>query len=427
MFLTPRAWSGPAGRRPKFAPCALFALILLFLLPGPLPAAAGSPTKAVDFDAAMTSLRFKPDAVDANADASGKGNGLLDADELAVVAAVLNGQAAGGPDRTAVEAAWRQAQASASADLAKLSRVYPRAHTLAAGYALLGPGAFDAFSRMTAGFGAPLTSDYSLALALGPYFSAEGDADGDGASNRLEHAAFIGEGRAAYVRAALDPAVRPGPRVAAAPPAAQQSARKVVGVVLYPGFELLDVFGPVEMWANVPEMEVVMIAEQAGPVRSAQGVEVIATHGFSNAPKIDILMTPGGVGTYAALENARLLDFLRAQDRTVELMTSVCTGSALLAKAGLLRGRRATSNKAFFQLAVDQDPGVTWMRRARWVEDGKYVTSSGVSAGTDMSLGVVARLYGQDRARQLARSLEYQWNDDPSNDPFALPEAGAPK
>ena len=127
MFLTPRAWSGPAGRRPKFPPCALFALVLLLLLPGPLPAAAESPTKAVDFDAAMTSLRFKPDTVDANADASGKGNGLLDADDLAVVAAVLNGQAAGGPDRTRVEAAWRQAQASATADLAKLSRASPKA------------------------------------------------------------------------------------------------------------------------------------------------------------------------------------------------------------------------------------------------------------------------------------------------------------
>ena len=213
--------------------------------------------------------------------------------------------------------------------------------------------------------------------------------------------------------------------VAPAPSPAQQTARKVVGVVLYPGFELLDVFGPVEMWANVPEMEVVMLAEQAGVVRSAQGVEVIATHGFSNAPEIAILMTPGGVGTLPALENARLLDFLRVQDQTVELMTSVCTGSALLAKAGLLTGRRATSNKAFFQLAVDQDPEVTWVRSARWVEDGTYVTSSGVSAGTDMALGVVARFYGLDRARQLARSLEYQWNEDPSNDPFALPEAGA--
>jgi putative intracellular protease/amidase len=223
--------------------------------------------------------------------------------------------------------------------------------------------------------------------------------------------------------AAGDTLLEPG--VAPAPSPAQQTARKVVGVVLYPGFELLDVFGPVEMWANVPEMEVVMIAEQAGVVRSAQGVEVIATHGFSNAPKIAILMTPGGVGTLPALENARLLDVLREQDRTVELMTSVCTGSALLAKAGLLTGRRATSNKAFFQLAVDQDPEVTWVRSARWVEDGKYVTSSGVSAGTDMALGVVARFYGLERARQLARSLEYQWNEDPSNDPFALPEAGA--
>lgn len=215
------------------------------------------------------------------------------------------------------------------------------------------------------------------------------------------------------------------PQAATPPPAAldapARKAHRTLGVVLYPGFEVLDVFGPVEMWANVPGLEVVMIAEKTGPVRSAQGVEVIATHDFASAPKIDVLMTPGGIGTYKALKNPRLLEFLRAQDQTVELMTSVCTGSAILAKAGLLHGRRATSNKAYFKLAEAQDDGVIWVRKARWVEDGKYVTSSGVSAGTDMALGVVARLYGLDGARRLARTLEYQWSEDPSLDPFALP------
>ena len=206
----------------------------------------------------------------------------------------------------------------------------------------------------------------------------------------------------------------------AAQAAATPPGRKVVGVVLYPGFEVLDVFGPVEMWANVPSLQVLLIAQKAGLVRSAQGASVNADHGFDTAPPLDILMVPGGTGTLAELNNPVLLDYLRQQDRRTELTTSVCTGSALLAKAGLLKGRRATSNKRFFSLATAQDPEVRWVKQARWVEDGKYFTSSGVSAGTDMSLAVVARLHGVDQARRLARALEYQWSEDPNNDPFAI-------
>ena len=196
---------------------------------------------------------------------------------------------------------------------------------------------------------------------------------------------------------------------------------KTVGIILYPGFEVLDVFGPAEMWANVPDLKVIMIAERKGAVRSAQGVTVNADYDFASAPPLDIMMVPGGIGTFTELKNAAFLDFLRAEDRTTALTTSVCTGSALLAKAGLLAGHRATSNKKFFSLAVSQDPKVAWVKHARWVEDGKYVTSSGVSAGTDMALGVIARLYGKDQARLLARTLEYQWSEDPTNDPFAIP------
>ncbi len=198
--------------------------------------------------------------------------------------------------------------------------------------------------------------------------------------------------------------------------------QKVLGVVLYPGFEVLDVFGPVEMWAYVREFKVVMVAERAGPVRSAQGVSVVADYSFAPAPPLDIMMVPGGNGTLTELTNPVFLDYIRAQHQRTELTTSVCTGSALLAKAGILRGHKATSNKAFFSLAVDQDPEVEWIAKARWVEDGKILTSSGVSAGTDMALGMVAKLYGKDRARALARSLEYEWHEDPNDDPFTRPQ-----
>ena len=97
---------------------------------------------------------------------------------------------------------------------------------------------------------------------------------------------------------------------------------------------------------------------------------------------------------------------------------SVCSGSAILAKAGLLDGRRATSNKQFFSLATAQSEKVKWIEKARWVEDGKMATSSGVSAGIDMALAVIARLYGQERAEQIAASTEYEWHQDAAWDPF---------
>jgi transcriptional regulator GlxA family with amidase domain len=97
---------------------------------------------------------------------------------------------------------------------------------------------------------------------------------------------------------------------------------------------------------------------------------------------------------------------------------SVCSGSAILARAGLLDGRRATSNKQFFELARSQSAKVDWVTEARWVEDGPFATSSGVSAGTDMALGLIARLYGRERAQQIADLTEYEWQSDPTRDPF---------
>ena len=196
--------------------------------------------------------------------------------------------------------------------------------------------------------------------------------------------------------------------------------KRLIGIVLYPGFEVLDVFGPTEMWANVPDNKVIMIAQHKGSVLSAQGVSVQADYSFEDAPKLDVVMVPGGIGTFTELKNAAFLSYLVKADKESEFTTSVCTGSALLAKAGLLKGRRATSNKLVFSLVAAQDPGVTWAKSARWVEDGKYVTSSGVSAGTDIALGLLAKIYGMERARKLAGTLEYQWSEDPTDDPFAI-------
>jgi putative intracellular protease/amidase len=162
----------------------------------------------------------------------------------------------------------------------------------------------------------------------------------------------------------------------------------------------------------------VTVAEQAGPVRSTPGPQTVAEHSFDTCPQLDLLLLPGGIGTIPQLANEALLEFLRARSRSAEFSMSVCSGSAILARAGLLDGRRATSNKIFFKLATDQSEKVEWVPGARWVEDGSFVTSSGVSAGTDMALGVISRLYGRQRAEAVALVTEYQWHSDASRDPF---------
>lgn len=195
--------------------------------------------------------------------------------------------------------------------------------------------------------------------------------------------------------------------------------RRRLGAVLYEDFELLDLYGPLEMFGCLSEeIEIVTVAEQKGPVRSTPGPETVAHFDFEGCPQLDLILLPGGIGTLPQLQNAALHDFLRKRAKDAEMTMSVCTGSAILAKAGLLDGRRATSNKLYFQLATSQSDAVDWVEEARWVEDGPFVTSSGVSAGTDMSLAVIARLYGRKRAEQVAIETEYEWQDEPDRDPF---------
>src|SRR5215207_6798225 len=166
-----------------------------------------------------------------------------------------------------------------------------------------------------------------------------------------------------------------------------QSQVRTLGTVLYENFELLDVYGPLEMFGSIgPELRLVTIAQTAGAVTSAQGPQTVAQYSFDNCPPLDLMLLPGGIGTIPELENESLLTFLRQRSASAEISMSVCSGSALLAKAGVLNGRRATSNKQFFSLATSQSDKVQWIEKARWVEDGKFATSSGVSAGIDMAL-----------------------------------------
>lgn len=208
--------------------------------------------------------------------------------------------------------------------------------------------------------------------------------------------------------------------------------KKKVGLVLFSGFEALDVYGPLEVWSYVADFELYMVAQEIGPIMSAQGVATVATHSFATAPDLDVVMVPGGLGSRSQLLNTKMLEFIQRADKNTTYTTSVCTGSALLAKAGVLDGQRATSNKRFFFLSEQQSDKVDWVAEARWVESGKYITSSGVSAGMDMALGLVAKEYGKKKANTLASLIEYEWNDNASQDAFTrytqrlLPEQEGP-
>jgi len=192
-----------------------------------------------------------------------------------------------------------------------------------------------------------------------------------------------------------------------------------LGAILYEGFELLDFYGPLEMFGSVgPELRILTVAQQAGEIASTQGPKTVAQYGFADCPPLDLLLLPGGIGTLAELKNNAMLKFLRQRSATARVTMSVCSGSAILAQAGLLDGRRATSNKQFFKLLTGSHEKVTWVEQARWVEDGDIVTSSGVSAGIDMALAVIARLYGTEQAEKIAALTEYDWHRDPTWDPF---------
>ena len=192
-----------------------------------------------------------------------------------------------------------------------------------------------------------------------------------------------------------------------------------LGAILYGGFELLDLYGPLEMFGNLkPQIEIITVAEKVGPVSSFQGPQTAADFDYQNCPPLDLILLPGGFGTLDELGNQAILSFLKERVPSAKAAMSVCSGSWILAKAGLLDGRRATSNKAYFSMATQQNDQVEWISEARWIEDGPIFTSSGVSAVMDMALAVVASLFGNKHAMDVANAAEYVWNQNADDDPF---------
>jgi transcriptional regulator GlxA family with amidase domain len=193
-----------------------------------------------------------------------------------------------------------------------------------------------------------------------------------------------------------------------------------VSAVLFEGFELLDFFGPLEMFGLLEDAaKITVVAEKIGAVKSSSGPRGMPDATMAGSGRFDLLLVPGGIGTRKEMANPQFLAELKRLAEASQIVATVCTGSFLLARTGLLDGRKATSNKRVFQQVKTYAPKVEWIAKARWVEDGKFFTSSGVSAGMDMALAVIAKMCGRETSLQIACRAEYVWHEDSSWDPFA--------
>ncbi|KAK6498279.1 hypothetical protein TWF506_004518 [Arthrobotrys conoides] len=212
---------------------------------------------------------------------------------------------------------------------------------------------------------------------------------------------------------------------------ANQGRTVHMGIILFPGFEPLDIIGPLEFIFSVSEkfpIKLYMIADQVGAVSAVPpgrahmaGPQFLATHTFQNTPKLNILLKPGGMGDISMVEagNTVIENFIKQRYDELDYLMSVCTGSVSLARAGVLKGKRATTNKRLYNWVTSNGPDANWVPSARWVEDGKVWTSSGVAAGMDMTYAFLKMFYG-DTVNENFNTLEYAPLLDSRTDPFAI-------
>jgi transcriptional regulator GlxA family with amidase domain len=180
------------------------------------------------------------------------------------------------------------------------------------------------------------------------------------------------------------------------------------GILLFDEAEELDFVGPLEVFGMARQEgdRVLTIAETAEPVRANLGLRVLPDNAIADAPPLDVLVVPGGLGTRREAENAVLLDWIKEAAAGCTWVTSVCTGSMLLEAAGVIHGRNVTTHWAMID-SFREKGTVTVLDSRRYVRDGNVVSAAGVSAGIDMSLWVVGQLYGVDHARGVQRMMEY--------------------
>ena len=188
-----------------------------------------------------------------------------------------------------------------------------------------------------------------------------------------------------------------------------------VGIMLFEGAELLDFAGPYEAFSSARYADgtfcfnTFSVGQAEGSITSNNGLPCGIEYDFEGAPNIDILVVPGGQGTRTEIDNPVAIDWIKDVAGRAELMTSVCTGSFLMAKAGFLDGKKATTHWGSIERMRETFPETEVLEQVRFVDDGFVVSSAGVSAGIDMSLHVIERLCGRDAAASSARLMEYDY------------------
>ncbi|MDF2154325.1 DJ-1/PfpI family protein [Vibrio sp. CAU 1672] len=190
-----------------------------------------------------------------------------------------------------------------------------------------------------------------------------------------------------------------------------------IGIYIYDNAEVLDFSGPFEVLSTAKRLgaenwHVFLIAEYTKPVVARGGYHVLPHYSIQHHPPIDVLLVAGGVHG-GELAKSELSRWIRALEPTARIMASVCTGAFLLAQAGLLDGRSVTTHWQDIPELTSQFPGLNVVNNRRWIVDGKYITSGGISAGIDMSLYLVSILHSPALAGQVARQMEYRWQINP--------------
>jgi transcriptional regulator GlxA family with amidase domain len=188
-----------------------------------------------------------------------------------------------------------------------------------------------------------------------------------------------------------------------------------LAILIFDDVEVLDFCGPFEVFSvasrftEPPAFHVFTVAEKAGSVLTRGGLSVNPHHRLTDCPRPDLFLVPGGQGTRKEMHNLTLIDWIKTSSQNAELVLSVCTGSLLLAKAGLLDGLEGTTHHSAIDLLRQTAPRTTVHADRRFVDNGRVICSAGIAAGIDMSLHVVARLLGSEGAEKTARQMEYPW------------------
>ncbi|HVZ06328.1 DJ-1/PfpI family protein [Rhodopila sp.] len=177
-----------------------------------------------------------------------------------------------------------------------------------------------------------------------------------------------------------------------------------IGLLAFPGVTQLDLSGPAQVFASMPEAEVMVIWKTRDPIKADGGLTLVPDVTFANCPRLDVICVPGGYGVLALMEDPETLACLRAQADQATYVGSICTGSLVLGAAGLLHGRKATTHWGWTDLLV---PFGAIPTPGRVVRDGKYFTGGGVTAGIDFALTMVAELAGPDAAQAIQLGIEY--------------------